>query len=140
VYPLFTFKETKNANTNPDIPFQSDVSRSLSKQIDDNINRIIYDLGDSSDLIIRKETIARKNFVFAVIHIDGISDYQKISDDIIEKLLNDHVQERTWTTNSLPAIEKILSVSGLKCQSSYTSLLSDLLFGETILLVDNETS
>jgi len=139
VEPLFTFNETKNAIANHDIPFQSDVSRSLSNQIDDNLNRIKYDLGDSSDLIIRKETITRQNFVFAVIHIDGISDHQKISTDIIEKLLN-HQHGHKRKTNSLPAIEKILSVSGLKCQSSYTSLLSDLLFGETILLIDNETS
>lgn len=140
---MFNYKETNSAVTNRKIPFQNDISRSLNKDILENIKRIKDDFGDSSDLIIRHETLGEGlQHSFAVIHIDGISDEKLVNEGIIEKIVGINFEKDT--TLSLTDLENglkgIISVSSLKSQSSYTNLLSGLLLGDTIILLDQDTN
>jgi spore germination protein KA len=140
---VFNYKETNSSVTNKKIPFQKNISRSLSKDIIENIARIKEDFGDSSDLIIRHETLGEgQNYSFAIIHIDGISNEKLINEGIIEKIVSINKEKETFMslTDLENGLKSIISVSSLKSQSSYTNLLSALLLGDTIVLLDQDTN
>lgn len=52
---MLNYRQVNSSLSNTQIPFQSELTRTLSKDINENIKRIKSDLGDSSDLIIRQE-------------------------------------------------------------------------------------
>ncbi|PEL13857.1 spore germination protein [Bacillus sp. AFS017336] len=85
---MLNYKQVNSSVSNNQIPFQSDLTRTLSIDINENIKRIKSDLGDSSDLIIRQETIGRNmGHSYAIIRIDGISNEEVVNDGIIEKII-----------------------------------------------------
>lgn len=142
---LFNYQETKNKNADKKsrIPFQHDVSRSLSKDINENLKRIKDDFGDSTDLIIRHEPLGEGQYYsFAIIHIDGISNDQLINNFIVEKIvsLNKEKNSDISLSDLESGLKGIISVSALRSQSSYTNLLSAVLMGDTVILLDHDTN
>jgi len=143
VEKVFNYKETNSAATNKKIPFQNNISRSLSKDILENIKRIKDDFGDSSDLVIRHETLGEgMQYSFAVIHIDGISNEKLVNDGIINKIVKINAEKETTLslTDLENGLKSVIAVSSLKSQSSYTNLLSALLIGDTVVLLDHDSN
>ncbi|WP_088068191.1 spore germination protein [Gottfriedia luciferensis] len=141
---MLNYKKVNSSVRNNQIPFQGDLTRTLSKDINENINRIKSDLGDSSDLIIRQGTIGRNiDHSYAIIRIDGISNEEVVNEGIIEKIVCLNFNSiRTNTKISLVDLENglkgIIAVSSLKSLSSYTNLLTALLLGDTIILLNQD--
>ncbi|MGF9963384.1 GerAB/ArcD/ProY family transporter [Bacillus rhizoplanae] len=83
-----TFRTTRRKNTKALKQLQYSDVTPLYEELHKNIAKLKSELGDSSDLVIRILKLNEENsLIIAVIHIGGISDEQKINQNIIEPIL-----------------------------------------------------
>lgn len=111
------------------------IDSSLSK----NIQTIKQVTGNSNDIVIREVYIGNSSKqLMAIIYTDGLADQTTITDFILESLMLD--LDKTFENNSKTAKEYLknacLTVGDVKDIESFTTLLSLLMNGETIILLD----
>lgn len=114
------------------IPFFRDLKR--------NINYIQKTFGNSTDLVIRTVQIGKeKKIPASVVYIDGLVDTEVIQDHIIESLIQEfsHMDLHLDDQSLIESLRNIiLSVSQLKEVDDLNKMVSTMLSGNTILLID----
>ncbi|OIJ11477.1 spore germination protein [Anaerobacillus alkalilacustris] len=128
-------EQSKQAQSNTDEPLISD-------ELTSNLDKISTELGNSSDLAIRRFTVATEiPNQGAVIYIDGLIDEDAIRDFILEPLMGLEVNEvETKDAPKHPIlhteIETLLPFVDMEEITDWKSLYLSLLSGKTILLVE----
>lgn len=131
------WKKTR-MKSNKGIPNLTPSNDLLLKDLNENVSKIKKELGEASDLIVRFIKQKEINNTFAIMYIDGISNTQDINEHIIEPLLE---YKSDLTTKSLQdELEQIISISNIKLKTTFHDILSDIVSGNTIILIDGNTS
>lgn len=122
-------------NIQSDTVFQTEP---LSFNIQDNINSIKQKTGNSSDIVIRELSGGENNCVkIAVLCTEGLVDKQQIVDYILEHIAGELKGTNLNPQNCLDVLRgAALPVASVKSIENLDNLLTDLLSGETIVLVD----
>ncbi|MGG2064168.1 spore germination protein [Bacillus sp. S14(2024)] len=110
----------------------------LHEELHKNIAKLKDELGDSSDLVIRILKLNEENsFIIAVIHIGGISDEQKINQNIIEPLLECKYNIVSPSAEFLKEeLERKVTVSKLETVTNFGDVLSVVLSGNTVIFIN----
>jgi spore germination protein KA len=110
----------------------------LFKDLNENVSKIKEELGEAADLIVRFIKQKDNPFAFAVIHIDGISNTLDINEHIIEPILT---STSILSSKSLKdELEQTISISNIKVKNTFNCILSEIVSGNTTILIDGETS
>ncbi|MBO1512490.1 spore germination protein [Metabacillus bambusae] len=143
------FKIQKKEKMQPKVSFDDTNNtlypEELSSSIDINIKHIKQAFGNSGDLIIREFNMGKPLFhKVASIYVNGLSDKEIMGNFIIEKLMNDtniNNREESWSPNKLGTYIKdhIITITSVEIVSDMKNLLSQLLTGQTIVLVDGSS-
>ena len=110
----------------------------LTNNLIENVGRIKEDLGDCSDLIVRIIKHKENPFSFAVIHIDGISNTPKIDEHVIEPLLTNKFDLYSGTLKD--ELQQVIAVTNIKEKNTFKEILSAIVSGGTVILIDGDTS
>ena len=120
-------KTTKKQNTaqhsTQDIP--------LSKKLDENIPFFSSQYKDSSDVIFRSFVVGQKDA--AIIYIEGLSDTQKLDEQVLETLLGNNEFDES---DFLLSVKNRLPVSNINMVNTYSACITALAEGKPILLFD----
>ncbi|WP_374702833.1 spore germination protein [Bacillus sp. UMB0893] len=141
------FKKKKNKNGNKSILNHVDERNEINKDrlktnLKVNIEHVSQMLGNSSDLVIREIQIGKGRQVKACIfYTDGLVDTNSIQNFIMESLMTDIQSEQDLFISSQQSIlqdlkNRILAVGDIEDVTEFSSLLTSLLSGDVILLVD----
>lgn len=116
-------------NSRNSMPSQDEIYKNLK----DNVTKIKEDLGQSSDLIVRFINHSDNPYALAQIHIDGITNAQKINEHILEPLLQNtsNLASETLRTN----LARSISVSSIKEKNTFTDILSSIVSGSTAIII-----
>lgn len=119
-----------------------DEDAQIKKDINENINIIKVQLGNSSDVIIKRFFSGKnKDIEMAIIFIDNIVNKDMIYDFLLKPLMieSKDIDISDKTNNDLlnKFVENIIPDAEMKKIHSYKELFSKLLSGETIILMDN---
>ncbi|MFB5195653.1 spore germination protein [Neobacillus sp. KR4-4] len=110
----------------------------INKILIENVGQIKEDLGDCSDLIVRMIKHKENPFAFAVIHIDGISNTPKIDEHVIEPILTNKFDPASRTIKD--ELQQVIAVTNIKEKNSFKDILSAIVSGGTVILIDGDTS
>lgn len=118
-----------------DTVFQADP---LSCNIQENINSINKKTGSSSDIVIRELTGGADNSVrIAVLYTEGLVDKEYIVDYVLENIAEGLKGNSLNQQNCFDALKGVdLPVASIKVIEKIDNLFTDLLSGETIILID----
>ena len=110
----------------------------LNEDINITVAQITEALGNSSDLIIRFIKHGENSTAFAIVHIDGITNTQKINEHIINPLL---ANQYNLDYESIKAkLEQTITLSNIKEKNTYKPILSGIVSGSTVIFIDGDTS
>ncbi len=101
----------------------------MQKEIDANIKYIKDKLGNSDELICKK-IIGKKN-TFAILYLVGLSDTSSLSKFVISPLTSTNT-----TISSMQTLDNILLISETEIEKDRQKILSHILKGKGILLVN----
>lgn len=101
----------------------------MQKEIDANIKYIKDKLGNSDELICKK-IIGKKN-TFAILYLAGLNDTSSLSKFVISPL-----NSTTIAISSMQTLDNILPISETEIEKDYQKILSHILKGKGILLVN----
>ncbi len=128
------FRKTKDNEENIDkyLP-----NNPISKSIDKNIKEILNELGNSSDIILRKFVIGKeKPMKAAIIYTDGLVNVGHINNFL--KVLFTGFPENQGNSPIIETIkEKILNISEVTLSKNKIELINNILMGLTVILVEN---
>ncbi|MEH6994671.1 spore germination protein [Neobacillus drentensis] len=110
----------------------------LNKDVNENVAQIKEALGNSSDLITRFIKHGDNPTAFAVVHIDGITNGQKINEHIIDPLLS--YQSDLNYKSIRDKLEQTITISNIKEKNTYKSILSAIVSGNTVIFINGDTS
>lgn len=118
-------KEQKGSQQTPsqDIP--------LSKKLDENIQFVSSLYQESPDVIFRSFVIGKKDAT--IIFIEGLSDTQKLDEQVLEPLLDSNEFDET---NFLHSIKNRLPISNIKKISTFLACIDAVANGNPVLLID----
>ncbi|MBM4765141.1 spore germination protein [Bacillus sp. B15-48] len=125
-------KETKITSKNQEI----------SENLSDNLNDIKEAFGNSGDLAIREFKMGKPSLhKVAIIYINGLADKELIGRSIIERLMRNISDSETVNPPSPSELftyikDNILTVGTVEDILDWNKLLSSLLSGQTILLIN----
>ncbi|MFD9628780.1 spore germination protein [Peribacillus muralis] len=113
----------------------------LSDDMNENVMRLKNELGHSSDLSVRLiESPHHKSVVHAaVIHLDGMADATMINENIVNPLIEWFRGNDQILTEMEKRASRILTVSQLTVNDSWQELISSVLTGDTVVLVNGST-
>lgn len=120
-----------------------DEETKIKKDLDENINIIKNELGNSSDIVIKRFFVGKnQNLKLAIAFTDGLVKKEIIYDFILKSLMvelkNVDIKEEIISKNDLvDKLEKsIIPDADMKKIDNYKNLFIHLLTGDTIILVD----
>ncbi|MCM3708639.1 MULTISPECIES: spore germination protein [Cytobacillus] len=111
--------------------------KKLSKSIASNIEYLKEQFGNSSDLSVRNIFLSNHGKA-AIIHIQGIVDEQSLHDNVLHPILAwSHEQKpiQNWSRE----IAQILSVSKVNTIDEWSEIVSGLLSGDTVILIEGHS-
>lgn len=115
----------------------------LKTNLQENLQRIKDSLGKSSDIIIREIRVGKEETIKAgIIYTDGLTDTTALQNFILETLMLDvdgtELQKKLSPEQNLISILKdfAMTVGEIKELSNFEELLTGLLSGDTIILID----
>lgn len=113
----------------------------LDTDIELNLNRIREVVSPSNDIVIREFTICPLGVKAALIFVEGMSDRERISQDILAQLISP-IQATTCRTedSDLGSIRKRLTTASLETETEMERIIQRILSGATILFVDNNAA
>lgn len=112
----------------------------LSDDINENVMRLMNELGHSSDLSVRMiESPHQKSVKAAVIHLDGLADANIINENIVDPLIKWFKENNQILTEIEERASHILTVSQLTVKESWQEFISAILTGDTVVLVNGST-
>jgi spore germination protein KA len=120
----------------------------LKTSLKENIQLIRKNLGNSSDLIIREIRIGKEsNVKLAIFYTDGLADSKALNNFILEPLMFEmRKTELAEKISSNPNItlqlikEEVLSVGGINDVYDFDTLLTTILGGDIVVLLDESTT
>jgi spore germination protein KA len=109
----------------------------LSENVEENINRLEIELGNSDDLSIRRLRVSTKNI--AILHIEGIVDEQSINENVISPIIQLHKETSTFKTakDIAERMVQIISVPSVQFILNWSELLENILAGNTVILIED---
>ena len=110
----------------------------LEKSTKRNVEQVKEKLGSSADLIDRFIKHNENKYAFAVIHIDGISSTKIIQEHILEPLLIYKSSPDAVTLKD--ELEQKISISNIKENTTLKDVLSAIVSGSTVILIDGDTT
>jgi len=118
-----------------------DSGETLGQALNDNLDTIRLTLGGSADLITREIRFGKDGSVRAgLLYTDGLTDTPSIQNFIMESLMIDRTAASEAQTGGKEFFdllkERVLAVGEVKETSALSPLLTALLSGDTLLLVD----
>jgi len=138
--------EKKSNNTNPhprNQEVESEPKQVLKRSLQHNIQTLKEALGKSSDIIYREIRIGKEGTIKAcLIYTDGLTDTTSLQDFVLETLMLDFKKEDLQTEihpeHDLISILKdvVITVGEIKEITSFEEMLTSLLSGDTIFLID----
>lgn len=114
----------------------------ISKNLDQNLDKIKEILTDCDDVIFREFNVGKKqNYRFAIIYVDGLADKELVSEYVLESLMHearDEIPNPRIVGTNLYQLSKegnipITEVQDLKCLQK---AIDSVLIGETVVLLD----
>lgn len=116
----------------------------LKTSLQENMQKIMEALGNSSDIAIRKIRIGKNgNIQAALFYTDGLADITSINNFIMKSLMVDLketelVEEISTRPDTVLQLlkEQALSVGGIQDVADFATLLTAILSGETAILMD----
>ncbi|MGE7693783.1 spore germination protein [Lysinibacillus sp. NPDC094177] len=115
----------------------------LKTNLQENLQRIKDSLGKSSDIIIREIRIGKDETIKAgIIYTDGLTDTASLQNFILETLMLDiegtELQKKLSPEQNLISVLKdfAMTVGEIKELTNFEELLTGLLSGDTIILID----
>ncbi|MGG3451019.1 spore germination protein [Domibacillus aminovorans] len=130
--PLFE-QDDQNMETNKEL---------LKTSLQENIQHVKQLLGNSSDIVIREIQIGKKQLVkVCIFYTDGLVDTNSIQNFIMESIMLDiHTGQEQILSSQQNILQQlkdcILAVGDIRDVTEFSSLLTSLLSGDVILLVD----
>ncbi|WP_017753733.1 spore germination protein [Calidifontibacillus oryziterrae] len=118
-------KEHKEQQQNPS------QDTTLSKKLEDNIQYFSSLYQESSDVIFRSFVVGKKEAI--IIYIEGLSDTQKLDEQVLEILFD---KNKFDETDFLLSIKNRLPVSNIKKISTFSACIDAVATGNPILLFD----
>jgi len=103
----------------------------LSKNLEENIRFISSLYQDSSDVILRSFAIGNKHA--AIFYIEGLSDTQKLDEQVLETLMKEKEFDES---DFLCSIKNHLPVSNIKRVSTFSACIDAVANGNPVLLFD----
>lgn len=103
----------------------------LSKKLEENIQFFCSLYQESSDVIFRSFVVGKKDAV--IIYIEGLSDTQKLDEQVLETLLGKNEFDET---DFLLSIKNRLPISNIRKISTQSSCIDAIATGNPILLCD----
>lgn len=139
-------KSRKVLNPNTSLPSQTmehNQKDFLKTSLQQNIQTLKDALGKSSDIIIREIRIGKEGTIKAgVIYTDGLTDTPSLQNFILETLMLDIKEidlqrKRSPEQNLISVLKDVaLTVGEIKEETSFDVILTSLLSGDTIILLD----
>lgn len=140
-------KDKKDSN-NKNININLDNNMPVTRDLHSNLKAIEEALSYSPDLVIRMIMPENPEFKSAVMYIEGLADRNTVQENIIKPLLEEFCEGKTKekdnSSNTVKAtsIEKkiknsIITVSDLKEVNTLNECISEVLAGDTVLLIEN---
>ncbi|ASS96715.1 spore germination protein [Peribacillus simplex] len=117
----------------------------LKTSLQGNIQHVKQQLGNSGDIVIREIQIGKEGIVKACIfYTDGLVDTNSIQNFIMESLMLDiHPDQKHLISSQQNVLQvlkdRILAVGDIQDVTGFSSLLTSLLSGDVILLLDGYT-
>ncbi|KGM44793.1 spore germination protein [Neobacillus niacini] len=114
----------------------------LNKSLQQNIQTLKDTLGKSSDIIIREIRFGKEGTIKAgVIYTDGLTDTPSLQNFILETLMLDikeiDLHKKSPEKNLISVLKDVaLTVGEIKEETSFDAILTSLLSGDTIILLD----
>ncbi|PID23236.1 spore germination protein [Sporosarcina sp. P3] len=134
---------SKVQSTSPSQTKKSSSTKVLQTSLQDNIQNVKDSLGESTDIVIREIRIGKGGSVKAgIFYTDGLTDTPALQNFIMESLMLDipgtELEEKLTPEQDLLASLKdfAMTVSEINDVTNFDDLLTSLLSGDTILLVD----
>ncbi len=117
---------------------QQDSSLSLTRSIEDNIERLKKIFRDDDTFITRRFlNNSRKDLAFCICFIQGMIDTNSINECVIKPIQEQTLSEDISDKNIMAELtEKIIDASNIQRTDDGERILESLLYGSTILLVD----
>lgn len=121
---------------------EEEIEIPISKDIDNNLDKIKEILSDCDDVVYREFNVGKKqSYRFAIIYVDGLTDKKLVSEYVLESLMHEGRDEvpnpRIVGTNLYKLAKEgnigITEIEDLKCLKK---AVDGVLIGETIVLVD----
>jgi Bacillus/Clostridium GerA spore germination protein len=104
----------------------------LSNKLEDNINYFSSLYMDSNDVIFRSFTIGDTEAV--IIHIEGLSDLQKLDELVLENLMNQDSEMK----DVFESLKNNIPISKLKKVHTYKACIDSISIGNPIILIDGQ--
>lgn len=114
-------------------------SKSISGNLENNLDCILKDFGNSDDVKIRRFSIeSNQDDNVAIIFIEGLADNLVIQNFILESLMNDFPKTNYHNHDDLfHAIKKtMLPVGEIRAECKWSNIYSSLLDGNTVIMLE----
>lgn len=114
----------------------------LYDDVNKNIERLLNELGNSSDVSVRMvESPHQKTLKAAVIHLDGLADENTINENIMTPLIQWLKESnQVVTVKEIEAqIPQMLTVSQLTIKENWQDFISAVLTGDTVILLNRSS-
>lgn len=107
--------------------------------LENKLSKIKTDLGNSSDLTIRKLTVNfEEKTTIAILFIEGLINKDLIETSIIEPLVQGKVLRKNEKQSFIENLnENSITIPNIKEASDYSELYTSLLSGDTVILIDD---
>lgn len=114
----------------------------LYDDVNKNIERLLNELGNSSDVSVRTvESPYQNTLKAAVIHLDGLADESIINENIMTPLIQWLKESnQVLTAKEIEAqIPQMLTVSQLTIKENWHEFMSAVLTGDTVILLNGSS-
>ena len=118
----------------------------LSNNLEENVKEIKCQMGESFDLISKvielKSENRKKSLKIAIFLINGLADQNFVNETIIENIIKNYkfIINHVEGDNLIDTFnDYIVTMSEVKISNNFIDLFSNLLAGDTIIILDGET-
>lgn len=132
--------------TSPPSKAPADTEESISANLQQNIDQVKQELGNSTDIMIREIGIGTKgDFKAAIFYTDGLTGTKALADFIMESLLLDMKDAEldnmvSFEKDLLNVLkERAITVNGITEVTNFETFYTSLLSGDAILLFEGQT-
>ncbi|MEK3886189.1 spore germination protein [Bacillus sp. FSL K6-3431] len=135
-------KNSDNFSSSEDDQNKESNKDSIKTSLEGNIQHVKQRIGNSSDIVTREIQIGKEGIIKACIfYTDGLVDINSIQNFIMESLMLDIYPDQDLndidSTNVLQVLkDRILAVGNIQDVTEFSSLMTSLLSGDVILLLD----